>query len=726
MKTLLRTLTRSLAVVLTVALLAGCGSSGDLSTYDAAKKAQLESVRAGKFDSGRMWTFEAAPVEYFESTYNFKASQEWLDDVRLSALRMSTGCSASFVSGDGLVMTNHHCARGTLASVQKEGENLLATGFFAETLDDERKIPDVYFEQLREIRDVSAQIHTAMDAAETDEARVEARDAKIKEIQEAAEKESGLRAQVVTLYDGGRFSLYLYKRFDDVRLVLAPELGIAHFGGDYDNFTYPRYCLDFTFVRLYDEDGKPYKPEHFFNWSKAGAKEGDAVFVVGNPGSTNRLSTADQLAYYRDVQYPYIFNLLNDRMEALLLYVEQHPEKKLEMKTQILGISNGQKAFMGRLDGLRDDALMQRRRDFDRQFREEVMKRPELKAKYGHVWEDIAETRAQMRAVAPDQFGLRSNGLGISAHYGKAAQLAAFAAELQKPESERSDRFTGSKLDLMKRAMAKAVDTDADLELLTLERQLKTMAGQLGKDDPVVVTLLQGRNCRDAAKALLAATVLGDSAKVATLIDGAPASIANCKDAFVVAAVMAQPRLDAASAVARETGARDEVNRSLLGRALYDVYGTDIPPDATFTLRIADGVVKGYPYNGTKAPVHTTFYGLYDRYYSNPGSEDWDLPERWKTPPAGLDLSTPMDISTTNDIIGGNSGSPMINIDREIVGLVFDGNIESLPGDFIFAEDAGNRTVSVHSAGILEAVRHAFKAERVARELERGSLPSLD
>ncbi|MBR9975233.1 MAG: S46 family peptidase [Bacteroidetes bacterium] len=726
MKTMLRTFLRSIAIVSTVALLAGCGSSGELSSYDAVKQAKLEQVRAGKFDSGRMWTFEAAPVDYFQETYNFTATQEWLDDVRLSSLRMSTGCSASFVSGDGLVMTNHHCARGTFASVQKEGENLLKTGFFAETLEDERKIPDVYFEQLRSIRDVTPEIHAAMDAAQTDEDRLKARDNAIKEIQERAEKDSGLRAQVVRLYDGGRFSLYLFKRFSDVRLVLAPELGIAHFGGDHDNFTYPRYCLDFTFVRLYDDDGKPYNPDNFFNWSKAGAKDGEAVFVVGNPGSTSRLSTADQLAYYRDVQYPYISNLLNDRMEVLLLYVEQHPEKKDEMKTQILGISNGQKAYMGRLSGLRDDVLMQRRRDFDRQFRAEVMKRPELKEKYGHVWDEIADTRAKMREVAPDQFGLRANGLGISVHYTKAGQLAAFASQMQKSEEDRAEQFKGNKLDLMKRAIAKGVSTDTDLELLTLERQLKTMVGQLGKDDPVVEMLMKGKNCQDAARALLASTILNDSAKVAALVEGAPESILASRDPFIAAAVMAQPRLEAATEVSRETSARDEVNRSLLGRALYDVYGTAIPPDATFSLRIADGVVKGFDYNGTKAPAFTTFYGLYDRYHSNPGSEDWDLPARWKTPPAGLDLSTPMDIVSTNDIIGGNSGSPMINIEREVVGLVFDGNIESLPGDFIFAEDAGNRTVSVHSAGILEAVRHAFNAERVARELERGRLPAVD
>ncbi len=726
MNMMLRNALRSVAIVMTIALLSGCGSSGDMSSYDMAKKAQLDQVRAGKFDSGRMWTFEAAPVDYFQKTYDFHPGQDWFDDVRMSALRMSTGCSASFVSGDGLVMTNHHCARGTLASIQKEGEDLLTTGFFAETLEDERKIPNVYFEQLVEIRDVSKDIHAAMDAAETDEARLEVRDAKIEEIQKAAEAETGNRAQVVTLYHGGRYSLYIYKRFSDVRLVLAPELQIAHFGGDYDNFTYPRYCLDFTFVRLYDEDGKPYKPDHFFNWSKKGAKEGETVFVIGNPGSTNRLSTVDQLAYYRDVQYPYIFNLLNDRMEAMLLYVEKHPEKKHEMKTQILGISNGQKSFMGRLDGLRDDMLMQRRRDFDRQFKAEVMKRPELKEKYGHVWDEIAETREKMRTVAPDLFGLRSGGLGVSLLYAKAASLAAYADQLGKPEEERNPAFKSDKIELALRSLRKPVSFDADMELLTLERQLKSMVRQLGKDDPVVVTLLQGRTCGDAAKALIAGSILADSSKLEALVAEIPGSLTECRDPFVVAAKLAQPRLDAAGDVARETSAKDEVNRTLLGRALFDVYGTDIPPDATFTLRIADGVVKGYPYNGTQAPVNTTFYGLYDRHFSNPGVEEWELPTRWQTPPAGLDLSTPMDFVSTNDIIGGNSGSPMINRDREIVGLIFDGNIESLPGDFIFAEDAGNRTVSVHSSGILEAVRHVFKADRVARELERGSLPAMD
>ncbi|MCB2204051.1 S46 family peptidase [bacterium] len=724
MHMMLRNVLRSVAVMMTVVLLAGCGSSS-MSSYEKAKKEKLEQIKAGPFDSGRMWTFEDAPKQYLQETYNFNPGQEWFDDVRMSALRFATWCSASFVSADGLVMTNHHCSRSPLVQVQKEGEHLLDNGFFAETLEDERKVPDLFVEQLVDIRDVTADVQSAMDAVEDPAARLEARDKKIDEIKAAAEEETGNRAQVVTLYNGGKYSLYIYKRYNDVRLVLAPEIQAAHFGGEWDNFTYPRYGLDCTFFRVYDDDGKPYKPDHFFNWSQAGAAEGEAVFVVGNPGSTSRLSTTEQLEYYRDVQYPFISDLLNNRMEVLLTYTEMHPDKKEEMRTDILSIANGQKAYMGRLDGLRNDVLMQRRRDFDRQFKAEVMKRPELAEKYGHVWDEIAETRAATRAIAPELYGFRNSGLGISKHFAKASQLAVLAEQLAKPEAERDDSFQGQKLDLVKKQFSKPITEDPDLERLTLQKQLMAMKKLLGADDPVMMELLQGRNCKDAATALLSSSKLADSVAIASLVMGAPSSITQSRDPFIVAARMALPRYQEAVEVSQANSARDQVNRALLGRALFDVYGTDIPPDATFTLRIADGVVEGYEYNGTKAPAHTTFYGMYDRHYSFPGEEAWALPERWQNPPEEFDMSTPLDFASTNDIIGGNSGSPMINRKGEIVGLIFDGNIESLPGDFIFAEDMGNRTVSVHSSGILEAVRHIFKAERVARELERGALPNL-
>jgi hypothetical protein len=715
---------RFLAVIAIAAVLGGCGAgTQSLSDYETARKAELENIKAGRFDGGRMWTFEYPPLEYFGQAYGFRPDNAWMDDARLSSLRMSTGCSASFVSADGLVMTNHHCSRTALVSIQEDGEVLLDAGFFAPTLGDERKVPDVYFDQLLEIRDVTTDIHTVMDAASTDKDRVAARDAKIKEIQAAAEEETKLRAQIVTLYNGGKYSLYLYRRFSDCRVVFAPELQTAHYGGEHDNFTYPRYSLDVTFFRIYDEDGKPYKPTNWFEWSKSGAKEDELVFVIGNPGSTNRLSTTEQLEYFRDVQYPAIFDLINNRMDVLLSYSEMNPDKRQELRTDILSMSNSQKAYSGRLDGLRDDVLMQRRRDFDRQFKAAVMNRPELKAKYGKVWNEIAETRRKLRGVSGELYGLRMNGIGVADHLGKAGQLVRLATEMRKKEEDRATAYKGQALDLTMRATGRPVSTDPVLERLTLERQLNVMTKQLGAEDPVVVAALRGRDTRSAAQAMVSGSMLSDSSRLAALIAGAPESIMASEDPCIVVARMAMPRLEKAIEVNNNVSAADQVNRTLLGRALFDVYGTDIPPDATFTLRIADGIVKGYDYNGTKAPAYTTFYGMYDRYHSFPGQHDWDLPERWKTPPPSMNLATPINFASTNDIIGGNSGSPMINKNQEVVGLIFDGNIQSLPGDFIFAEDRGNRTVSVHSAGIMEAVRHIFKAERVARELELGRIP---
>ncbi len=718
-------ISRIVAVIAVSGIIAGCGAgSQSLSDYETAKKAELQNIKAGRFDGGRMWTFEYPPLEYFGQTYNFRPDNAWMEDARLSSLRMSTGCSASFVSADGLVMTNHHCSRTSLVAVQKDGEILLDQGFFAPTLADERKVPDVYFDQLMEIRDVTKEIHAVMDAAASDKDAVTARDAKIKEIQTAAEGETKLRAQMVTLYNGGKYSLYLFRRFTDARIVFAPELQAAHFGGEHDNFTYPRYGLDVTFFRIYDDEGKPYKPANWFEWSKSGAKEDELVFVIGNPGSTNRLSTIEQLEYYRDVQYPAIFDLINNRMDVLLTYSETHPEKRQALRTDILSMSNSQKAYMGRLDGLRDDVLMQRRRDFDNQFKNAVMSKPELKAKYGHVWNDIAGTREQLRAISGDLYGLRMNGLGVADHFGKAGQLVRLAIEIQKKEEDRAAAFKAQALDLTKRAAGKPVSTDPALERLTLERQLLVMNKQLGSEDPVVVASFRSRDAKSAAQDMVSKSVLSDSIKLAALIAGAPETIMASDDPFITVARLAMPRLEKAAEVSTGVNAADQVNRTLLGRALFDVYGTDIPPDATFTLRIADGIVKGYDYNGTKAPAYTTFFGMYDRHYSFPGDENWALPERWKNPPASFNLGTPMNFSSTNDIIGGNSGSPMINKNQQVVGLIFDGNIESLPGDFIFAEDKGNRTVSVHSSGILEAVRHIFKAERVARELEQGRIPN--
>jgi len=717
-----RILPRSMWLTVFAAVLIGCSSSNNgIGTYDGPGRTESGTVEAGEFDGGRMWTFEYPPLDYFEKTYDFRPDKDWMEDVRMSALKFATWCSASFVSGDGLVMTNHHCARSSAVKVQKEDENLMQSGFYAATIEEERKVPELFVEQLVEIRDVTDEIFSVMEAAESNEAKIAARQNRIMEIQAAVSEETGNRPQVVTLYKGAKYSLYIFKRYEDVRLVFAPELHIAHYGGEYDNFTYPRYSLDFSFFRVYDENGDPLKTDRYFKWSKNGAAVGEAVFVIGNPGRTGRLNTVDQLEYNRDVRYPFIAQLLNNRAEILKTYVNKHPEKKEELLQQILGNANSQKAYNGMLGGLRNDVLMQRRKSFDSKFRSAVESKPELKSKYGHIWDEIAETRRTMRSVSSDLYALWMNGFGGSALLRRAHSMLLYGQELAKPEEDRSENYRGDKLEKIRKALANQNLDDTEMEEMTLAKQLAMMKDMLGDADPVVSLAFPGSDAREAARNLLGSTIMNDSVKVANLLNN-PEKILASDDPMIKIAGMAKPRRDKALEVSNSITARDQVNATLLGRALYDIYGTSIPPDATFTLRLADGIVEGYEYNGTKAPPYTTFFGLYDRANSFPGEESWELPERWRTPPAGFDLGTPYNFSSTNDIIGGNSGSPLINRNREIVGIAFDGNIESLPGDYIFAEDMANRTVSVHSSGILESLQHVYRALRIVRELEEGGM----
>ncbi|MFZ1731292.1 MAG: S46 family peptidase [Bacteroidota bacterium] len=713
---------KGMFLLLAASLFVGCSSTQELTPYQKAKQAALENVEAQRFDNGRMWTFEYPPLEYFKEEYKFNADQKWMDDVRMSALRFATYCSASFVSADGLVMTNHHCGRDPVEQVSKEGENLGVNGFMAMTLEDERKVDGLFVEQLVEIRDVTAQVISAMDAVTSDKERLAARDEKISELEETLSKETGNRCQLVTFFNGGKYSAYIYKRYDDVRLVFSPELQLGFFGGDDDNFTYPRYTLDCNFFRVYGEDGTPLKTEHFYKWSANGAVEGELVFTVGNPGSTGRLSTADQLEFNRDVQFPWISNLLDDYVDVLKQYMVIHPEQKEEMTNQLFSMANSQKAYKGQLSGLENDVLMQRRKDFDAKFRAQVMAKPALAEKYGKLWDEIAESRQAVRNVAPDLLSLRFEVLGAPEYLNQAMSLVRVTSELAKPEEERANAYKGNALNLSLRAIKKFKSADMDMERLVLTKKLTMMRRMLGEDDPIVISTFKGQKCDEAARRMLSESVLADSAKFEAFAAGFPESISTSDDPFIVLARMALPRRDAATEVANAVRARDQVNNSLLGRALFEIYGTSIPPDATFTLRISDGVVDGYNYNGTKAPANTTFYGMYDRHYSFPNDDQWALPERWLNPPAEFDMSTPLNFVSTNDIIGGNSGSPLINRNKEVVGLAFDGNIESLPGEFIFAPEMGNRTVSLHSAAMIEAINDIYRLDRLARELRAGKI----
>jgi hypothetical protein len=704
---------------------AGCASSSNVSYQkdNEEKRTDLwlntDTVKAGKFDTGKMWTFEHAPLDYFREEYNFSPTQQWLDDVRMSALRFATYCSASFVSEDGLVMTNNHCARESVTEVSKEGENLQENGFFAATLEEERQVPGLFVEQLTLIQDVTSEVQKAVDNV-PDQEKSKTEKQKMVEIEKREGASTGLRIQVVRLYNGGKYSLYGYKRYDDVRLVFTPETQLGYFGGDPDNFTYPRYNLDCTFFRVYDENGNPLKTRNFLKWSEKGALEGEPVFVVGNPGTTNRLATVAQLEYMRDIQYPRTLDMIQGLIDTYTELIKGDPEDKEELTNQLYSFTNSQKAYGGMLDGLRDPILMAKKRDFERTFKSRIQAKPELKEKYGNLWDQIEGTRNQLRGFTNELFAISRNPLTTPQHLNIAEDLVNLAGELKQPEDQRQEEFRGEELE---NTIAQIYPEEMDMEMqnLMLLAFVKRLNTYLGPDYPLVKEVTGGRKGMDAVNYLLNNSELTSREKVIALAKKGPDAILNSKDPFIRFIMGSEDRRQELQKESAKIVQTENVYSQNLGRALYEVYGTSIPPDATFTLRISDGVVKGFPYNGTIAPPVTTFYGLYDRFYSFKQEFPWSLPERWKNPPAEFNLETPFNFVSTNDIIGGNSGSPVINIKGEVVGLAFDGNIQSLPGNFIFTTEE-NRTVSVHSEGMVEVIKDMYKATRLSDELRNGRI----
>ena len=665
-----------------------------------------DTIRANPLDLGKMWTFDNPPADYFQKTYGFRPDQAWFDAVQLASLRFADYCSASFVSASGLVMTNHHCARESGTGVARKGEDLNATGFFAKNPADERKVDGLFVDQLVKIEDITKRVQNAIAAAGTaEQSQIQAREKEFGAIKtEYATKTGfvGLELQTITFYNGGRYALYGFKRYNDVRLVFMPELQLGFFGGDPDNFTYPRYALDCSFFRVYDNN-KPLTTSNFFKFNVNGIREGEPVFVTGNPGSTERLKTVAELEYDRDFRTPYILTLLRNRSNALQAY--NATAKSDSVLNEIFGLENSYKAYKGQLDGLRDPYLLARKAAFEKEFKTKAIAQATQKNIPTNPWDDLAANVAELRKQFMANTYLAPNPFATGEVLAFARQLAQFGElSVTKPQAAEQSR------ELMVAPKFK----NRTLEEAFLAAHLAEVQAALGPDDAYVKSALGTRSPKDAAKYLLDNTKLTDAAFVSDLVTRG-GSITSSSDPMLVLAREAMPRYSAANQLVKQIQPRQAVLRSELGRSLYAIYGTSVPPDATFSLRINDGVVRGYPYNGTTAPILTTFAGLYDRSYSFGNKFPWQLPARWNNPPAEL-LRQPMNFISTNDIIGGNSGSPIINKNREAVGLVFDGNMESLPGDFIFVPDA-NRAISVHAGGIVAAMRYIYKADRLVQEL---------
>ncbi|MFO7524749.1 MAG: S46 family peptidase [Ignavibacteriaceae bacterium] len=702
------------------AFLVGLFFLSSLSAQTGYEWLNLDTVKAGQFDNGKMWTFEYPPMDYFEEAYGFRPDQEWFDHIRMSALKLANYCSASFVSEDGLVMTNHHCARQSITQITGDEEDLHSDGFIAFNLEDERPVPGLFVTQLVLIKDVTDEVLTEMDKGNNDKERTRLKNDIIDLIEQRESEATGYECSITALYNGGKYSLYGYKRYTDVRLVFAPEEQLGFFGGDPDNFTYPRYNLDATFFRVYDDDGNPLKTDHFLKWSSNGAAPGEPVFVVGNPGNTDRINTIAQLEYARDIQYPRTIDLLNGMIDVYSNMIKESPDRALQMQDMLFSFENSKKAFGGILKGLRDPVLMQRKKDFEKTFKAAVQNDPELNEKYGDVWSNIEETREQLREITNKSYIYTLNRLTTPQYFFIADEMIAIAEELQLPEAERNDLYVGDELEFTLESLIPE-NFDYDMQNGLLRKRVDAMYTYLGAEDPLVKKYTGGKRGDEAVEYILSKSKVTKPEDLKELVNGGPNAILNSDDPFIYFMMNTKEEQKKLQGQIAEIQTLESSYNQKLGRALFEVYGTSIPPDATFTLRLADGVVEGFPYNGTVAPPITTFYGLYDRYYSFNKEFPWNLPERWLNPPADFDLATPYNFVSTNDIIGGNSGSPVINKNAEVVGLAFDGNIQGLPGNFIFRTEE-NRTVSVHSKGMYEAIDKVYRLKRLSTELKNGRM----
>lgn len=705
---------RSVLIALALSAALGISTQSPAQTTTARQTSVAAQLPPATYrpEFGTMWTFDAPPLDYWRRTYNFTPDQRWLDHVRLASVRLPN-CSASFVSARGLVMTNHHCGRDCTASSSPPDSNYIQTGFSAGTLANEKKCAGLYVDQLQSIQNVTDRVRGAITGTTPAEQAAE-RKAITQQIETECNQQTHLTCQLVSLYQGGIYSVYRYRRFNDVRLVMAPEEDIAFFGGDPDNFTFPRYDLDLTLLRVY-ENGQPYTPTDYLKWSAAGAADSELVFVVGNPGSTGRLNTLSQMEFLRDYQYPAQLASYK-RTLAILNQLSRGDTSEARLyQNDVFGIANSQKAVTGYRAGLLDTLSMAKKRAFEQELRARIAAKPQLQRQYGGSWDAISRAEKELTTFYPQ---LRYYGFsGGSTLLPMAAQIVRIASESGKPDAARLAPYQGHGIQTMTQRLTQNVPIDTAFERLALAAQFRAAQSELPATDPFVRLVLGGRTPEAAAAYLVGNTRIGDPAFRQSLLQGGAAAVAASTDPMVVLARGIDPLNRTITARANALNAIITANSEKIGQALFAAYGTALPPDATFTLRISDGIVEGFPMNGTIAPYKTTFYGLYDRSADFDDKDPFKLPQRWVTRKNNLDLATPYDFVSTNDIIGGNSGSPVINRNAEVVGLVFDSNIEGVSNRFIFSTAVG-RTVSVHSRAIIEALRKMYDGDRIADELQ--------
>ena len=669
------------------------------------------SVRA---DEG-MWVYNNFPKEKVKAKYGFAPSDQWLTEAQQSSVRLAQGCSGSFVSPNGLVMTNHHCAHSCIEQLSTEKKDFVKSGFYAAEQKDEVKCPLLELNQLTGISDVTARVQEATVGKEGKEFAAARRAIMSRLEKECSAGDEKLRCDVVSLYHGGKYDLYKYKRFQDVRLVFAPEFAIAFFGGDPDNFNFPRYDLDVSFIRAY-EDGKPFQSQHHFKWSKAGAQDKELTFVSGHPGGTDRNLTVAELEYQRDVALPTALLGLAEYRGALTMFTKSSPEHYRIAEAELFGVENGFKAIKGRFEALLERKLFDEKAGAEKLLRAKVSQDPEMQKKYGAAWDEIGKALAEYKKIRKS-VAFIEGGAGVRTKlFGIARTLVRYPVETQKPNEKRLREFSDSALPQLKHGLFTPAPIYDDFEVFRVTYSLTKLREELGADDPFVKKVLGKKSPEDLAKELVLGSKLKDLKVRKALFDGGSAAIEASTDPMILLA----RALDPGSRELRkklEDGieASHTRNSELVAKARFETEGTSNYPDATFTLRLSYGAVRGYEENGHKVDPLTYLGGAFER---ATGREPFELPKSWNDAKGELKLGTPMNMATDTDIIGGNSGSPVFNKDLEIVGLIFDGNIQSLGGEYFFDESV-NRAVSVHSEALTEALEKIYKAERIVNELKQ-------